>query len=372
MLWDEAAGVESLDQRPFVKNLEAVQGDERDVIVFSLGHAPKQRTRAGKTELYVPAQFGPLGHRGGERRLNVAISRAKQESVVVSSFDLSLLTVANSKHEGPRLLKQFLEFAHNKSHGRHAAAVRVLDLVRETRHSPHQREKRLPIDGFIPLATQLALALEQEGVPHQLDVGTSGFRIPVAVYLPEDPTRFALAILTDEGKDAADMYERHVHRPRTLRMRGWDVMYLTSATWHRRRDEVLAEIFERVPGIRGANDNAVWKAFHAELRAPVIEHTQRAKARNATPRRRVEKVDEPQSVEAALPDWAERLENVRFARALMHIVSHGSLNETELSNIVGGARQARKFSREIEAWNEAMPFRIEVVSTGTAKVYEKR
>src|SRR5690606_81502 len=85
--WDAALAHPDLDQRPFVKNLEQVQGDERDVIVFSLGHAEsKRKLKAGGTEPYVPARFGPLGQRGGERRLNVAISRAKQEIHIVASF----------------------------------------------------------------------------------------------------------------------------------------------------------------------------------------------------------------------------------------------------------------------------------------------
>src|SRR5690606_22197768 len=65
--WSAATERERIDERPFVKNLEAVQGDERDVIIFSLGHAPAtRRSKRGLEERYVPARFGPLGLRGGE------------------------------------------------------------------------------------------------------------------------------------------------------------------------------------------------------------------------------------------------------------------------------------------------------------------
>ncbi|MBN0989850.1 AAA domain-containing protein [Amphritea pacifica] len=84
-IYHKVASSNQLDQRPFVKNLENVQGDERDQIIFSLGHAPRQRQRKdGKGDWYVPARFGPLGQHGGERRLNVAASRAKKAIHIVS------------------------------------------------------------------------------------------------------------------------------------------------------------------------------------------------------------------------------------------------------------------------------------------------
>jgi hypothetical protein len=121
--WTDAAAL-PLDERPFVRNLEQVQGDERDVIIFSLGHAPQARVRRGVAtgDTYVPARFGPLGQRGGERRLNVAISRARTACYLVASFDPAALTVANSRHQGPRLFKHFLEFAHHHHHGRRLEA----------------------------------------------------------------------------------------------------------------------------------------------------------------------------------------------------------------------------------------------------------
>ncbi|MBK8637025.1 MAG: DNA2/NAM7 family helicase [Chromatiaceae bacterium] len=86
-----------MGERAFVKHLESVQGDERDQILFSLGYAPQERTRRdGQIERYVPARFGPLGQKGGESRLNVAVSRAKREILVVSSFDRVLLSVART------------------------------------------------------------------------------------------------------------------------------------------------------------------------------------------------------------------------------------------------------------------------------------
>jgi hypothetical protein len=77
-------------------------------------------------------------------------------------------------------------------------------------------------------------------------VGTSDFRIPLAVLDPQDPTRFKLAILIDEAGGDAGAYDCFVHRPAVLRARGWDVLPLDAATWCRRPDAVVAEIVDRM------------------------------------------------------------------------------------------------------------------------------
>ncbi len=245
-LWQAANQVDARDQRPFVKNLETVQGDERDVIVFSLGHAPVERRRArGQSELYVPARFGPLALRGGERRLNVAVSRAKSEQYVVASFAPELLHVGSSRHDGPRLFRAYLDFVHAVSHGRTVTAERVLDDVRGRRRGQIGARERRIIDGYMPVASQIALALEDADLRIELDLGTSGFRVPLALG-PAGAPHFRLAVLTDEGSDDASVFERHIHRPAILGLRGWDVMRVTAATWARRRSDVLDEIRRRV------------------------------------------------------------------------------------------------------------------------------
>lgn len=378
-LW-AAAKEKPLDEQPFVKNLEQVQGDERDVIVFSLGHAPRERKRRGKPtgELYVPARFGPLGQRGGERRLNVAISRAKQECVVVSSFDPSQLSVANAKNDGPKLFHRFLEFAQHMSHGRRAQADHVLDRVREARKSPHHRRRRLPIEGYTPLVTQLALALEAERVPFELDVGASEFRVPLAVLDPQDPTRFVLAVLPDEGTEPMEAFERHVHRPAVLRLRGWQVLQVTALAWRRRREEVLERIFELVPGCRGALDNDVWTKHRAEVRAArpagprPVQPSPRAvppAARAAEARDTYERAGAGAPASREVPDWALAIEDPKFRKALLHLEKHGVLTETELVNMVGGARRARRFARLLDTWTPNLPFEVQVGETMGRKVY---
>lgn len=243
--WEEANAAESIDERPFVKNLESVQGDERDIIVFSLGHAPVARKRGGKEtgEFYVPARFGPLGQRGGERRLNVAISRAKSECIVVSSFDPGLLNVGRAKHEGPRLFKEFLMFAYHTCAGDHELARAVLRRVSlADPYGSGERIRRRQLEDYLPLSAQIGLALEERGHHFSQDVGASSFRVPLAVHRPDQPQRFALAVLTNEGREARSVFESAVHFPAVLASRGWKIPEITPAEWMIDRDAILDEL----------------------------------------------------------------------------------------------------------------------------------
>lgn len=375
-LWDDAQA-QAIDERPFVKNLDQTQGDERDVIALSLGHAPRQRLHRGVStgETYVPARFGPLGQKGGERRLNVAVSRAKQECYVVSSFEPSQLSVATSRNEGPKLFKQFIEFAHHLGHGRRAQAERILDLVREAHHSVHVHRRAFPMQSYTPLVTQLALALETEGIPFDLNVGASEFRVPLAILDPQDPTKYTLAVFTDEGRDGLSVFERWVHRPAALELRGWKVLHLTSATWFRQRSEVIDAIAAVVPGARGAANSDTYLRARAEKRTAVAT----AAVEKRPPRTGAlhvadegvgyERVSDP-SPEP--PPWALAIEDVFFRAALLHIEKHGTLSEVELVNLVGGPRRARQFARQLDDWKQVTPFSIEVQQVGTTKSYTIR
>lgn len=240
--WDRAASAERLDERPFVKNIENVQGDERDIIVFSLGYAPVERRTKKGVDRVVPARFGPLGQRGGERRLNVAVSRARQGCVVVASFAPSLLSVARTQHPGPKLFKQFLEYALHHAEGQRTQADKVLALVREPILSTRGAPPESPLPEQVPLRVQVALALGERGISCELDVGDSSFRVPLAVVSPTDPSRYLLALLCDEGNEPLEPDERHVHQPGVLRSRGWQTLSISAADWAHDRTAVLQAI----------------------------------------------------------------------------------------------------------------------------------
>ena len=109
-------GISTSEEPIFVKNIENVQGDERDIIIFSIGYAPDAKGKMGM-------QFGSLNGQGGENRLNVAITRAREKIYVISSILPNQLKVEEAQNEGPRLLKSYLEYALKVSEGHYRPKV---------------------------------------------------------------------------------------------------------------------------------------------------------------------------------------------------------------------------------------------------------
>jgi hypothetical protein len=206
------------DEPLFVKNLENVQGDERDVILFSVGYGPD---KDGKLSM----NFGPLNKIGGERRLNVAVSRARYEMKVFSTLRPEQIDEHRTQSEGVLGLKKFLKFASNginggnESNDRHEASL---------------------------IATQLADALRHKGYDVRLGVGSSTSRIDVAVVDPVHPNRYLLGIVCDgEGyfsmKTARD---REVVQPTMLHMLGWRLVHVWAGDWLLWPDTVVNDIIE--------------------------------------------------------------------------------------------------------------------------------
>ena len=154
----------------FVKNLENVQGDERDVILFSVAFSANDKG-------VVPLNFGPLSRPGGERRLNVAITRARRQVVLYASFDPANLRAEQTTQVGTKHLKAYLELAAG------GVAVMAADGRREPVVDRHR--------------DQIAERLRAEGLIVMTDVGLSEFRIDIAIADPERPARPVLAVLLD-------------------------------------------------------------------------------------------------------------------------------------------------------------------------------
>ena len=202
----------------FIKNIESVQGDERDVIIFSIGYA---KNTTGK----LVHNFGWLNQKGGENRLNVAISRAKQKIHIVTSFRPFELDVENSKNEGPKILRRYLEYAFAVSNGDREDAERILRSFGET-------------FGIAPAAIEteyaqkVADALRARGYEIDTQVGIGGYRIDIAV---RKNGKYVLGIECD-GKlysTAASARERDYHRQKYLESRGWRIKRIWSMDWWR-------------------------------------------------------------------------------------------------------------------------------------------
>lgn len=154
----------------FVKNLENVQGDERDTILFSLAFSKNDKG-------FVPLNFGPLSRAGGERRLNVAITRARREVVLYSSFDPSELRAEETTQVGIKHLREYLDLA--------AGGVDTIT----------SGGRRQPV--FDRHRDDIANALRAEGLTVSTDVGLSDFRVDVVIADPDNPDQPLVAVLLD-------------------------------------------------------------------------------------------------------------------------------------------------------------------------------
>ncbi|WP_163536220.1 AAA domain-containing protein [Gracilibacillus sp. YIM 98692] len=223
-----------LDERIFVKNIENVQGDERDIIIFSIAYAKNEE---GK----VYNRFGTLGHEGGENRLNVAVTRAKEEIHLVSSIEPNELNVTNSKNIGPKLLKAYMEYAQAVSNlNKERIEATVTDLSGEVNTT--RQEGSLTFDSVFE--EEVYDKLREIGYQVDTQVGMSGYRIDLAVVDPNDPSKYVLGIECDGAMyhSAPAARERDVYRQRFLEQKGWEIERIWSRNWWK---DAYAEI-ERI------------------------------------------------------------------------------------------------------------------------------
>lgn len=221
------------DEPIFIKNLENVQGDERDVILFSIGYGTD---KFGKVSM----NFGPLNNVGGERRLNVAVSRARKEMIVFSSLSSSQIDLKRSQAKGVEGLKGFLDFAET---GRLPI---VSDTIREVTNNN--------------MVGQICRALNEHGYCTRANVGRSNFKVDIAVSTKEDPDKYILGILCD-GKsyfETKTTRDREIVQPTILEMLNWKVIRVYSIDWFENHDKALNQLLEDLDKIvsnKDDNDN---------------------------------------------------------------------------------------------------------------------
>ena len=226
----------------FVKNLENVQGDERDIIILSICYGPDANGR-------MVMNFGPINQRGGEKRLNVIFSRARHHMAVVSS--IRHLAITNDYNDGARALKNFLQYAESVSKGTLPIARQVLENL-----NPLNRKALQPERGPEPVIEQLAAALRERGYAVDLNVGQSRFRCDLGVRHEHDRA-YRLAILVDSEAHYAnpDLLERYLLQPSVLRASGWEVMIVLAKDWLADSRLVLDRIdrlFRNIPELEAA------------------------------------------------------------------------------------------------------------------------
>jgi predicted DNA-binding WGR domain protein len=212
----------------FVKNLENVQGDERDIILLSICYGPDAQGR-------MLMNFGPINQRGGEKRLNVIFSRAKHHMAVISSIRPTAIT--NEYNDGAAALKNFLNYAECASRGDMAAARQLLANL-----NPLTR-RGLQNPTHDAVVEQLAQALRDRGCKVDTNIGQSRFRCDLAVCAADGRT-YALGIIVDTETFYAnpDIAELCVTRPGILRAFGWRVMVVLTRDWWHEPEAVLERI----------------------------------------------------------------------------------------------------------------------------------
>jgi len=196
----------------FVKNLETVQGDERDTVIFSIAYA---RDKDGKLLL----NFGPLNREGGERRLNVAVTRARLNIKVVSSLHASEIDLSGSKSVGARLLRDYLDFAEN---GTASESV-------SSRVNLFEREKSEFIE-------EVSAFLCEKGYGVDNYVGYSSFKVDIGVKSP-DSDDYVIAVECDGSTYCASKTTRDRDRLRqsVLEKMGWSYYRVWSTDWYRNK-----------------------------------------------------------------------------------------------------------------------------------------
>ena len=226
----------------FIKNLETVQGDERDTIIFSIAYGRDTQGR-------FLHNFGPLNHAGGERRLNVAVTRAKCNVQLVSSMHYTDIELKHTSVPGVKLLREYLDYAENGS----IALERTISIA--------------PFEQFdSDFELEVCDYLRSKGFSVDTQVGCSGFRIDLGLKLP-DSSDYVLAIECDgatyhSSKNARD---RDRLRQEILERMGWKFYRIWSTDWFRNKSVEQSRLLEAV-------SNAVKNPVRAEKKTAGNQH----------------------------------------------------------------------------------------------------
>jgi hypothetical protein len=265
---------ETRRERFFVKNLERVQGDERDAIILSVGYGKGPDGR-----LFY--RFGPINLEGGERRLNVAVTRARRRMTVVSSFTAAEMDPTRLRGRGPQLLRDYLAYA----------ATSGRTSIRNTDPDPD--------DG---VSTAIAEGLAQRGVPADIRVGESSHAIDVAVRDPQDASTYLLAVETDGSsyQTIPTTRDRERLRAEQLKRLGWQHRRVWGMEWHRdapgSTERILGQVRAALEGVEDEplpepSSPPATEATTASARAPRPPLGAYWKIDDIPPRRLVDLID---------------------------------------------------------------------------------
>lgn len=210
------------DKGLFIKNIENVQGDERDIIIFVVGYAKGEHGT-------ISTNFGWLNQLGGENRLNVAASRAKQKIYLITSIYPSELAVDNSKNEGPKLFKKYLEYAYAVSNKDHNLEKTLLNsLSKKQNDNFNSSFSAFENDVY----NYLNMTIDHELFTIDKKVGNSNYKISLGIK-SNKTNEYVLGIICDNA--LSDTFistkDRDIFRNKYLANRGWKIIPIWSINW---------------------------------------------------------------------------------------------------------------------------------------------
>jgi DNA polymerase III delta prime subunit len=236
----------------FIKNLENVQGDERDVILFSIGYGPDIN---GKVSM----NFGPLNRDGGERRLNVAISRARYEMTVYATLTPEQINLSKTSSRGVAELRGFLEYASGKPLSQDENTIEPKSI--------------LHTDG---IAKTICDILKEHGYDTDLSVGHSKFRVDVGVINPENPDKYLLGILLDGDNynSAKTTRDREIAQINVLNGLGWHVIRIWTMDWWDNRQKEISRILNELEQIKNGSSESAELDYEVKenITPPIFEN----------------------------------------------------------------------------------------------------
>ena len=216
----------------FIKNLESIQGDERDVIMISIGYFKNQNGT-------LPMNFGPINKDGGERRLNVLITRARYMVEVFSGIKAADFNMDKTNKRGVQLLQWYLDFA-------------------ERGEIALKQSTTAPIDDLFdsPFEESVCNALRAKGYSVKSQVGCSGYRIDLAIRDKENPGHFLLGIECDGAQyhSSATARDRDRLRQEVLEQLGWKIYRIWSTDWFKNPQKQLEKLVNYIDSLEAGED----------------------------------------------------------------------------------------------------------------------
>lgn len=232
----------------FIKNLESVQGDERDLIIFSTTFGPTERGDHGTFRRF----FGPLTQQGGERRLNVAVTRSREGMVIVTSMPFEKISdcasgvLPDQKIKARDFLQSYMFYSDAVAQANLRGVQHWLDQAAKLSATQRGGRRSTPLEFDSALEEQVYERLVAAGYQVDTQVGEAGFRIDLAVRHPDADRGYLLGIECDGATyhSGHAARTRDVWRESILRNYGWEIFRIWSTRWWTRADQVMDELLQ--------------------------------------------------------------------------------------------------------------------------------